>query len=110
MLKLNCDPSKEPDKTVITTVGIDWKAGTRYNLGDKIVVSGCVNGMMGGSWPRRVQRVLSFLDRKTPRIKRFVENRLLDLNELSVKWFDRSFGPRKYTIARVVSCSSIELT
>lgn len=108
LLKLRYDPGIK-DETVIITTAVDWAANTRYNIGDRIIVSGCVDSMMGKSWPRRVQRVLTFLGRKTPRIKNFVENRLLDLNELSVKLFDRSFGPRKWTIAKIVDRSSIQI-
>lgn len=106
-MEFGIDPAYGKDETVITTAAVDWKAGHMYQVGDVVRLSGFVNSAFGRDWPRRIRTMLSWIHERSPRAKRVVEWVLFAVNDSLDYLFDYTFGPKRYTLARVVDSNRV---
>lgn len=98
--------SGKDESTIVTVAAVDWQANTMYQIGDVIRISGSLSSAFGKSWPESIQVDIRFLERHAPRLRRVYERVLYLINDTLDYLFGYTFGPRKYTIARLTSANT----
>lgn len=103
--KLAFDPAFGKDATVVLTTAVDWSAGTMFQVGDRIIVSGTLSSSLGKSWPRPMLWMLKQARRVGWEFETFVENAFYDLQAAVETMFGYKFGPQQYKILSCVASS-----